>query len=1507
MSQLGRISGPLLKANLLRDGVDLAFETDLLYLDVINGRIGINTTAPTHDLQVVGTTRTTNLEVTTQADIATFTVSGDTISSTSGTINLEPSGVNPVVYQAKLTLNSNLQLSTNTIETTVLDSDLNINTLGTGKVNINANVLIDGDLHGTGNITADGDITIGDGPTDVIVFNSEIASDIIPNDTDTYNLGSDPTAGGKAWSTAYIYDLIATNISANTVDIGGIDLALPQGNIRYVSVNGSDLNAGVHENNPYGTLKYALNQAVSGDTIYVYPGVYSEIFPLTIPTGVTVKGAGIRSVTIQPTVATKDQNAFLMNGETTVEDLTIANFLHNSINDTGHAFTFAPNFKVIKRSPYIRNISVITRGTPTELSVAALVTENNASIAHIKSIIDDIVVNNITATSLGNAEIQVTDLANPSDAATGLALQGLFDDVLYVINNGAAIASLPAITPNGALTTDVVKLNAAALITANITFLKQEMYGYLLETVPGFWSTWSEVKAKRDLGIILDAVIYDITHGGNEKSIEAGIGFWQHPTSDPLGFDQQDAGRGAFADGALADPTSNEAAMLFHSVTFITPWGSALKATSGVRIEWLNSFTYFADKGLYAYSSPVGFAGGGLTRLRIDSQTGTWAVGNTLSYYDTDGTTLLASGTIASIDGDYVNLTGRQLGFETITDRLGKTVYPQGDAKLSTAQAKFGPSSLALDGTGDYVTVATSPDFNFGTGDFTIETWLYRNNVTGNQYVFDLRTSTNPALPLLYFAATSLVYYANGANRIIGTVSTTLTWLHIALVRNGSDNMLFVNGTQLGSTWVDATDMPQGAITIGASYVATSSFNGYIDDFRVSKGIARYTTNFTAPTLAFVGDLNTVLLLHFNGNNNSTTLLDDGITFQDLRTSAGGTASLINFADYSDFGAEIRAIGSANIYGNYGAYGDGVGVIAYLISQNFAYIGSGKLSNNDPNDRIAANEVVELNGAQIHYTSVDNEGNFSVGDSFYVNQKTGEVLFSNQNLTITSATGVIFTDGTNTTTITSTDITTGNIQISGNTIESLTGDVNITAASGSINLQNNTYISGTLDVTGNTTFNGDVIIGNASTDTINFVGSINSDIIPSPTATYNLGSDLLRWDTAYLSRVEVDGVVIDNNTISTTLDNDDLTLIANGTGRVYIPNSDVQIDQNLTVTTDLTVTTGTTYLKSVDITGNVTQDGDINQTGNFTTSGTADITGNITGTGYLQLPQIRVENNVISTTTTDTNLELQANGTGNVVIEGIQVSDNNIQSTATNSDITLVPQGTGNVVINSNQSLQIPVGTTAERPDPASNGMIRFNTDLQKYEGYNNGLWLVLSGVQDADGNTRIIAEATPGANDNIIYFYVDNALMATLDSTKLFVERLQTANLDITGNSINAIAPNTDIIFTTAGTGGVRLGNVRIRNNTITNIVSNAVTEFAQAGEGYIRIAGTNGVVIPSGNTLTDRPITPELGMIRFNVDGQLVEVYNGVNWSGVAGESGGVTAVEATEIGITSALIFG
>ena len=211
---VGRISGPLLKDNLLRNGVNLAFETSLLYIDVINSRIGVNTTAPSNELQVVGTTRTTNLQTTTSATIASFTVSGNTIASTSDTINFVPAtGTSGVVYQGNLTVGTQLNINGNTISTVGVNTNLNITTTGSGQVNVNSNVLINGSLHATGIVTADGNIQLGNETTDTITFSGEVNSDIVPFVNNRWNLGS----SSLNWANVYSNEATINTIDATTI------------------------------------------------------------------------------------------------------------------------------------------------------------------------------------------------------------------------------------------------------------------------------------------------------------------------------------------------------------------------------------------------------------------------------------------------------------------------------------------------------------------------------------------------------------------------------------------------------------------------------------------------------------------------------------------------------------------------------------------------------------------------------------------------------------------------------------------------------------------------------------------------------------------------------------------------------------------------------------------------------------------------------------------------------------------------------------------------------------------------------------------------------------------------------------------------------------------------------------------------------------------------------------------------------------------------------------------
>ena len=189
---LGRISGPLLKSNLLRNGVDLAFENDLLYLDVTNRRIGINTSTPSHELQVNGTIRSTTLTVTGSSTLGLINFTNNTITSDNDQINLIAGGSNPVVYQGKLQV-GDLQLTSNVFSALQPNQDIVLTTTGTGAVVVNSNLTVNGNFYTQGNMTVDGtvtikgNITIGDETTDTIAITAGITSDLIP-DTQTFLL-----------------------------------------------------------------------------------------------------------------------------------------------------------------------------------------------------------------------------------------------------------------------------------------------------------------------------------------------------------------------------------------------------------------------------------------------------------------------------------------------------------------------------------------------------------------------------------------------------------------------------------------------------------------------------------------------------------------------------------------------------------------------------------------------------------------------------------------------------------------------------------------------------------------------------------------------------------------------------------------------------------------------------------------------------------------------------------------------------------------------------------------------------------------------------------------------------------------------------------------------------------------------------------------------------------------------------------------------------------------------
>jgi hypothetical protein len=196
-------------------------------------------------------------------------------------------------------------------------------------------------------------------------------------------------------------------------------------------------------------------------------------------------------------------------------------------------------------------------------------------------------------------------------------------------------------------------------------------------------------------------------------------------------------------------------------------------------------------------------------------------------------------------------------GSTTFTDSSAspKTVSRFGDTVISTAQSKYGGASAFFDGTGDYLQAANNSAFDFGSGDFTIEAWVYTTTTTGLGailgYANGSAQNTNYAYQLLRNGAQWQFNIING-NTSYGTSAGTVTantWTHVALVRSGANLTAYINGQQITQANVStlATNSPAGAVLQIGQIQGFYPWTGYMDDVRITKGVARYTANFTPP------------------------------------------------------------------------------------------------------------------------------------------------------------------------------------------------------------------------------------------------------------------------------------------------------------------------------------------------------------------------------------------------------------------------------------------------------------------------------------------------------------------------------------------------------------------------------------------------------------------------------------------------------------------------------------
>jgi hypothetical protein len=220
------------------------------------------------------------------------------------------------------------------------------------------------------------------------------------------------------------------------------------------------------------------------------------------------------------------------------------------------------------------------------------------------------------------------------------------------------------------------------------------------------------------------------------------------------------------------------------------------------------------------------------------------------------------------------------------------TITAVADAQHKTAQKKIGATSMYFDGTGDYLTVTDHADFDWGTGDFTIDFWAKADVANTNlNWISRANTSTGHSTWFFRIENSSTVTFANAPtetqNQYSHTVGTT-AWKHYAAVRSSGTTTIYVNGTSIGS-FSDTNNYSTngGNIYVGArqySSAITQNYNGYIDEVRVSAGIARWPSNFTVSSGQTVYDPVTIVA-KMGGTSYATN--------NDQTSQAGLTASTI--------------------------------------------------------------------------------------------------------------------------------------------------------------------------------------------------------------------------------------------------------------------------------------------------------------------------------------------------------------------------------------------------------------------------------------------------------------------------------------------------------------------------------------------------------------------------------------------------------------------------------------
>lgn len=213
-----------------------------------------------------------------------------------------------------------------------------------------------------------------------------------------------------------------------------------------------------------------------------------------------------------------------------------------------------------------------------------------------------------------------------------------------------------------------------------------------------------------------------------------------------------------------------------------------------------------------------------------------------------------------------------------------------GNAQISTVQSKFGGSSGYFDSAGDYVQFSDHSSFDFGTGDFTIECWVYPNNISGTQVIWS-RWNNNGDNKLQLYMTNGKLFFTVGSVTINSGnfLLSSLVWSHISVCRLGSNIFIYLNGSRVSSgSSSDNVDSTSNFV-IGANNISSGGanyFNGYIDSLRITKGAALYTGSaYPIPTIPV--SKNSVIAPQLNNHIVMVSSKSSGDIIGSVSTSSG--------------------------------------------------------------------------------------------------------------------------------------------------------------------------------------------------------------------------------------------------------------------------------------------------------------------------------------------------------------------------------------------------------------------------------------------------------------------------------------------------------------------------------------------------------------------------------------------------------------------------------------------